>query len=144
MENGKEATSSLKTNVLNVWNVLSECSLFFPIFWVTRLKSFSGKAKQSVQHSLNQNLVIGSFLEHGFEASLSSKTNALSVWKEHFPVFWKFLSDEVETVFWEREAKRLKLFIIEVHYNTIFSLEDTQMETTSPERKEPLFTMSSC
>ena len=36
--------------------------------------------------------------------------NILSVWKEHFSVFCTFLSDEVETVFWESEAKRLKLF----------------------------------
>ena len=34
----------------------------------------------------------------------------MSVWKGHFSVFCKFLSDEVETVFWESEAKRSKLF----------------------------------
>ena len=31
-------------------------------------------------------------------------------WKGHFSGFCKFLSDEVETIFWEREAKRSKLF----------------------------------
>ena len=83
---------------------------FFANFWVTKLKPFSGKVRQSVQNYLNQNLVIGSFLENGFEATLSSKTNVVSVWSEHFSVFCKFLSDEVETIFWEREAKRSKLF----------------------------------
>ena len=78
---------------------------FFPNFWVKNLKPFSGKVRQIVQNYLDQNLVIGSFLENGFEATLSSKTNVLSVWKEHFSVFCKFLSDEVETIFWESEAE---------------------------------------
>ena len=58
----------------------------------------------------------------GFEATLRSKANVvnlvkcfwsnleLKVWKGHFSVFCKFLSDEVETIFWESEAKRSKLF----------------------------------
>ena len=83
---------------------------FFANLWVTKLKPFSGKVRQSVQNYLNQNLVIGSFLENGFEATLSSKANVVSVWKGHFSVFWKFLSDEVETVFWESEAMRPNLF----------------------------------
>ena len=66
--------------------------------------------RQSFQNYLNKDLVIGSFLENGFEANLSSKTNVLSVSKEHLSIFSKFLSDEAETVFWESEAKRLKLF----------------------------------
>ena len=83
---------------------------FFANFKVTKLKSFSGKVRQSVENYLNENMDIGSFLENGFEATLSSETNVLSVWKGHFSVFCKFLSDEVETIFWESEAKRSKLF----------------------------------
>ena len=83
---------------------------FFPNFWVTKLKPFSGKVRQSIQNYLNQNLVIGSFLENCFQATLCSKTNIVNVWKEHFSVFCKFLSDEVETIFWESEAKRSELF----------------------------------
>ena len=83
---------------------------FFANFWVRKLKPFSGKVRQSVQNYLNQNSVVGSLLENGFEATLSSKTNVLSVWSEHFSVFCKFLSDEVETIFWESEAKCSKLF----------------------------------
>ena len=66
---------------------------------MTKLKPFFGKARQSVQNWLNWELVIGSILENGFEAKLKSKTNVLSLWKWHFSVFCKFLSDEVETVF---------------------------------------------
>ena len=51
-----------------------------------------------------------SFLENGFKATLSSKANVLSVWKEHFLDFCKFLSEGVETIFWESEAKRSTLF----------------------------------
>ena len=49
--------------------------------------------------SWNHFLVIGSVLENGFEAPFSSKANVLSVWKVHFSVFCKSLSDEIETVF---------------------------------------------
>ena len=66
---------------------------------MTKLKPFFGKARQSVQNWLNWELVIGSILENGSEAKLKSKTNVLSLWKWHFSVFCKFLSDEVETVF---------------------------------------------
>ena len=83
---------------------------FFANFWVIVLKPFSEKVIQSVQNFSNQNLVISSFLENGFGATLSSKTKVLSVWKKHFSFLGKFLSDEVETVFWESEAKRSKLF----------------------------------
>ena len=83
---------------------------FFANVWVTKLKPFSGKVRQSDQNCLNQNVSIGSFLENGFEATLSSKTNVLSVGKRHFSIFWKCLSDEVETIFRESEAKRSKLF----------------------------------
>ena len=66
--------------------------------------------RQSIQNYLKQNLVIGTFLENGFEATWSPKTNVLSVWRGHFSVFCKFLSDEVKTLFQDCEGKRLKLF----------------------------------
>ena len=83
---------------------------FFADFWVTKLKPFSRKERQSVQDYWNQNLVLGSLLENGFEATLSSKRNVLSVWKGYFSVFCKFFSDKVEIIFWESEAKHSKLF----------------------------------
>ena len=83
---------------------------FFANFRLTKLKSFPGKVRQSNRNYSNQNLVIGNFLENSFEATFSSKTNFLSVWKGHFSVFCNFLSDEVQTVFWESEAKQSKLF----------------------------------
>ena len=83
---------------------------FLGHFWVTKLKPFSEKEKQSVQNYLNETLVIGTFLENDFEATWSSKTNVLSIWKEHFSFSWKFLSDEVETICWESEEKRSRLF----------------------------------
>ena len=106
LENGFQATLSPKTNVLSVWK--EHFSVFFK-FLVTKLKPFSGKVRQRVQKHLNQNLIIGSFLKNGFEVILSSKTNVLSVWKGHFSFFCKFLSDKVETILWESEAKRWKL-----------------------------------
>ena len=89
-----------------------EKSIFqvFAIFWVTKLKPFDGNVTQSVQISLNQSLLVVSFLENGFEATLGSKKNVVSVWKRHFSVFWKLLSDKVEAISWESEAKRSRLF----------------------------------
>ena len=92
---------------------------FFASFWVTKLKPFSGKVRQSVQSYLNRNLVIVIFLEKGFEATMISETNVLSVWKKHFPVFCKFLSDEVETVFREIEAKCSNLFNSKFGHNNV-------------------------
>ena len=83
---------------------------FLGNFWVTKLKPFAGKVRKSVQNYLNQCLVMESFLENGFEATLISKTNVVSVWKRHFSFSWEFLSDEAETISWESEAKRSKLF----------------------------------
>ena len=83
---------------------------FFANFWVMKLKPFAEKVGQSVKIYRNQNLVIRTFLENGFEATLSLKTSLLSIWKKHFLVFCKFLSDEVETIFTESEAKLSKLF----------------------------------
>ena len=83
---------------------------FLANFWATKSKLFSGKVRQSIQNYLNVNLVIRTFLENAFGVTLSSKKNVLSVWKGHFSVFSKFLSDRVETIFWESEVKRSRLF----------------------------------
>ena len=82
----------------------------FANFGVTKLKPFFGKVRQRVQSYLNQNVIIGIFLENGFQATLSWKTNVLKVWKGHFSFFCKFLRDEAETVFWESETKPSKVF----------------------------------
>ena len=83
---------------------------FLANFCVTKLKPLSGKRRQSFRNYLSQNLVIGSFLENGFEATLISKANVLSIWRNHISAFCKVLSDEVKTPFWKKEAKRSTLF----------------------------------
>ena len=83
---------------------------FFANFWVTELKPFSRKVKQSVENYLNQSLVVRSFFENGFGGTLISKTNVLSVWKVHFAFFCKFFRDKVKTIFEESEAEHSKLF----------------------------------
>ena len=105
-ENHFKAILRSKRNVLYLMVFLS----FFANFWVTKLKLLSGKPRQSVENYSNPNLVIGSFLENDFEATLRWKTIFLRVWKWYFSLFWIFLSNEVESVFWESEGKRSKLF----------------------------------
>ena len=82
---------------------------FFVNFWVTKLKPFSGKVKQSVQNYLNQNLVIGSFFKW-FWSYLELKNECSKRLKRAFFSFLQFLRDEAETIFWESEAKQSKLF----------------------------------
>ena len=93
-----------------LWAFGKDILQFFASFYVTKLKSLSGKVKQSVRNYLNQNLVIERFLENGFEASLSSKTNVVSVSKRRFSIFCKFFTGEVETILWKSEPKHSKLF----------------------------------
>ena len=40
----------------------------------------------------------------------STKNNCLSVSRERYSAVFKFLSDEIESIFWESKAKRSKLF----------------------------------
>ena len=55
-----------------------------------KLKLFPKNLRESVHNKLNQNLVIESVLEIGFEAALSSKTNVLIVPEENLSVFETF------------------------------------------------------
>ena len=89
LENGFGANLSSKMNVLSVWK--RHFSVFFARFWVTKLKPFSGKAKQSVQNYFNQNFVIGTFRENVFGGFLSSKTNVLPFEMVIFQFFADFL-----------------------------------------------------
>ena len=43
----------------------------FANFLVMKLKPFSEKVKENVQNYLNQNLVIGNFLENGFRGTFN-------------------------------------------------------------------------
>ena len=100
LENGFEATLGSKTNMS--WAFERNIFQFFGNFWVKKLKPLSREMRHSVQNYLNQTLITGNFLENRFEATLSSKTNALSVWKKHFSVFesrnWNYF-----LIFWVQE-----------------------------------------
>ena len=74
-----------------------------------KLKPCSEKSRQSVKIYVSLNLDIRTFLENGFKATSRSKT-IVSVLKEHFSVLCKFLSDKVETIFWESKSKHSRLF----------------------------------
>ena len=92
-----------------LWVLEKSIFCFFANCSLKKLKPLFGKVRHSIQSHLNQSLVIGMFLENGFEAILSSKTSVVIVWKEHFSVFCKLFSDKVETIFWESEAKHSRL-----------------------------------
>ena len=72
----------MKNNCFEGLNVIF--ITFFINFWRTKLKSFSGKANQSLQNGSIWNFARGSVSGIGFEATFKSKTNVLSVWKGIF------------------------------------------------------------
>ena len=76
LENTFEAILSWKTSVVIVWK--ERCSVFCK-FLSDKVERISWESEANVQHYLNKNLLIGSFLETCFEATLSSKKNVLSV-----------------------------------------------------------------
>ena len=98
-----------------------EKSIFkvFASFSLTKLKVFMGKARKSIKNYFNQTLGIRTFLENGFGAIFISKRNVLSIWKEHFSVFFKFLRGEVETISCESEAKHWRLFKSKFGHRTL-------------------------
>ena len=53
------------------WGFEKSLIKLFANSWMITLKPFSGKVKQSVENYLNQNLVIGRFLENGFTGTLN-------------------------------------------------------------------------
>ena len=91
------------------WAFQKSIFQLFANFWVTKLKPFSWNMRQTIQNYFNQTLVIGNFLENGFEATLSWKANVLSAYKCHFSVFPKALRDKVPTFFSKPERKRSEL-----------------------------------
>ena len=106
-ENGFQTTLRLKTDVLGVWK---------GHFWVVskllsaEVETVFSENEETRSKLLKSKFDRGNFLENGFEVTLSSKTNFLSVWKGHFSVFSKLFSNEVKAIFLKSEAKRSKLF----------------------------------
>ena len=67
-ENGFEAALRSKPNFVNLW----KCR--FSVFWKflsRKAETVFRKVRQNVQKCLNKNLVLGSILENGFEATSS-------------------------------------------------------------------------
>ena len=106
-----EATLRLKTIS---WAFQKGIFQFFVNFWLTKLKSFSWKVSQNIRNCVNQNLVIGSTIENAFEATLTSKTNVLSIPNGHFSVFLKFLNDKAEPALWESKKEPQRSFKFKV------------------------------
>ena len=102
LENGFEATLSSKI----IWK--GKFSVFCNL-WMRKLKQFSGKVRHDIKNYSFQNLVIGTFLQNGSEASLCSRTTIVGIWKQHFIVFCIFLIGKVKIIIWEKEAKCWKL-----------------------------------
>ena len=76
-------------------------SHFFAIFCMTKLKPFSGKAKQS--------LFKPKFCTRDHFSSLEVKNECSESLKIAFSTFCKFLNDRVETISWESRKKRWKI-----------------------------------
>ena len=82
----------------------------FAKFLSDEVQSISQKVRQSVQSYLKKNLVIGNFLENGFDTTLSWKTNVLSLWKKLFPVFSNFWVRKLKP-FSEKGKQSAKIYL---------------------------------
>ena len=69
------------------------------IFWESEAKH---------RKLFKQNLVMGTFLQDAFEASLNSRINIVDVWKKCVLVFCNFLIDEVEKPYLRKKGKMFK------------------------------------
>ena len=72
------------------WVFKNDIFHFFENFWGTRLKQFSGKAKQGIQNGLTRKL------ENSFKATLRSKMNVMNIWQWDLILFSKLLSDKLK------------------------------------------------
>ena len=104
LKNAFETTLRSKTNILNFWKWYFSV---FANFWVTNLKLFSWKVRQSVHNYLNSRLVIGGILGNGFEVLKNEYSEPFDM---TFFFFLQFLNKKVETIFWENEANRSNIF----------------------------------
>ena len=111
LKNSLEATFSSKRDVLSVWK---EPFSVFANFWVTTVKPFFEKFRESFENYLNQSLVRRSLLENAFEATLRSETNVVSFWKENFYVFLKIFEWWRWNYFQENWGKAFKTIEIKV------------------------------
>ena len=93
-----------------LWVFEKDSFQILPNCWVTKLQPFAEKVSKSVQNYWNQSLIIGRLLENGFEATLRSKRNVVSIWKGQFSVFSKVFSDKIQSIFCVSELKRSKPF----------------------------------
>ena len=94
-KNGFGATLSSKPNILGFQKGIFQ---LFASFSVTKVRPFPQKVRQSVKIYFNKNFGIRTFSENGFGATFNSKPNVVSVLKEHFLVFCKFLTHECESI----------------------------------------------
>ena len=69
--------------------------------WVTKLKRFFGKASQSVQGYLNQNLVVGASWKMVLKLPWSQKGILWAFEKSIFQVFANFSLKQLKAFFWE-------------------------------------------
>ena len=69
------------------------------IFWENAAKH---------QKLFKQNLIMGTFLQDAFEASLNSRMNIVDVCKKYILVFCNFLIDEVEKPYLWKRSKVFK------------------------------------
>ena len=87
---------------------------FFANLWMTMLKAFSGKVRQSVQNFLNQNLVTGSFLQNALKVSWAQKRTFWAFENTIFKCFATCWATKLKQFSWKvresSEAKRSKLF----------------------------------
>ena len=99
-----------------MWSKKNSRSLFkwyssqFSKFLCEELETVFWDSEAKFQKLFKPNFSHRKHLENCFDAILRPESYVLILWKLYFSVLLKFLSDVVETVFWESEVKHWELF----------------------------------
>ena len=114
---GFETTLNSKANVQSLWK---KHFRRFCKFLSHEVETISRKSETKRSNLFNKIFGHRKLRENDFEGILSSKSNDLSFWKQHFPVFCKVFDDKVETIFGGSEGKRSKLFKSKFDHSKVF------------------------
>lgn len=85
-------------------NLKSVFKTTFPAFLefilITKFLKLSGKAKENIQTCFNETFVIENFFDDHFQRYVEAKNKLSNRLNKAFLLSCKFLSDQVEIIFW--------------------------------------------
>ena len=114
---------SILENGLNVLKLWKYHSSYFHKILSVKVETIFREIKEKCQKLFKSKFSHRKIFKNWFWSYLQLKNECSETWKWHFPLFCKYLNDEVETVFWESEEKFLhKLYFLRNVLENTFQL----------------------